>query len=369
MKPLSFFNYGRNNKGKVIRSMKAILVAVAFLIVLYAFIETIYKIQYDKWVSPFEYSTTITFNEGIYDKEKILDEIRNNENLKEIVEVNKLHGIRYSGPGFLDNAVAIGVKERDQDKFLKNQNITLEQGVLPKDEQKEIAINKSIAKNRNLHLGDMIGSDENSFDTLPGAYKIVGFVEGKGLYSIYSAKEVEKVDTYFLFPKDGKIDSLNQDIIPMAKENFIAENLSFAIDNFNKSMKALKSADIITVLALIVMIITVGTAKYAEFLNRKEEIGTLNSIGYSKQYLMKRAFTEVLIVNLIGLTLGVVVGIGIDYIICKVFWAKIGFDGSLITKEGVAISILLAMFTTLFTIIPINNTILKLDSINIIEGE
>ena len=110
-----------------------------------------------------------------------------------------------------------------------------------------------------------------------------------------------------------------------------------------------------------------GSSKYAEFFNRKEELGLLNALGYSKSIILKRAFSEVVIINFLGFLLGIALGYIVSAINTKVIWQPCGAKGFLFTIKGLSVATFVPLFTTLFTIIPINNLINKLDPIKMIE--
>ncbi len=93
------------------------------------------------------------------------------------------------------------------------------------------------------------------------------------------------------------------------------------------------------------MVISVGSSKYVQFFSRKQEIGILNAMGYTKAELMKKAFWEVIIVNMIGFILGIIFG-----------WVSSNLinDGAFRAVGGVAVyfslkAFLMAFYVPLFT--------------------
>ena len=370
MKPLSSIIYAKNNKGKTFSSMQAIVIAVFFIMILYTFFETIEVLQINKTIKPMEYSNTISSLDEKDINKETLEEIKEKGMADYLIPTSNIYTLRYMMPGISDRTKVLGLKEKDMNTFLEKQHMELISGRLPKEGEKEIAISEFILKNRNCNIGDMVGTDIDEFDTLPGSFKIVGVLKGDGFYSIYPWKEDEFSGTYFIFPKEGQIDKLGAYLESFDKEKFDIATLEKTKVDFNSSMDIIKTLDLITIISLVVIVIIVGISKYAEFLNRKEEIGLLNALGYSKGYLLKRAFLEALVINVLGLVIGIIIGVGVNALIKQGLWSKLGVDlALLLTWKSVFMSLLLAMFTTLFTLIPINNLINKIDPIKTVEGD
>jgi len=370
MKPLSSIIYAKNNKGKTFSSLQTIFIAVSFIMILYTCFETVKLLETNAYIKPMEYSNTISSLDGKDINKETLEEIKKNEMVDAIIQTSNIYALRFMVPGAADRAKVLCLKEKDMDSFLEKQHMELLSGRLPMEGEKEIALSEFISKNKNYNIGDMVGSDIDEFDTVPGSFKVVGIVKGAGFYSICPWKADEVSGRYFIFPKEGQIDKLGNYLEGFDKDKFDIGTLAKTTDDFNNSMAVMKTLDLVSIISLVVIVIIVGISKYAEFLNRKEEIGLLNALGYSKGYLLKRAFVEVLIVNVLGLLIGILIGVGVATLLKQGFWTKLGVDlAPLFTWKSIFISLILAMFTTLFTLIPINNLINKIDPIKTVEGD
>ena len=137
---------------------------------------------------------------------------------------------------------------------------------------------------------------------------------------------------------------------------------------FEKDTGFLEILDVISILTIVLMVITVGSSKYIEFLSRREELGILNAIGYSKKQILKRAVVEVICINTISYVLGLAMGIITSYISKKYFFEGSGLVGTVFNVKAFIVAAYIPLFTSLFTIIPINLIINKLDPINMIEN-
>jgi len=111
----------------------------------------------------------------------------------------------------------------------------------------------------------------------------------------------------------------------------------------------------------------VGSSKYVQFFNRKQELGVLNAMGYTKNQIMKRAFIEVAMINLFGFIIGMCLGTLCSVLINNGAFKAAGAIARYYCTKAFIVSLYIPIFTTLFTLIPVNRMISKLDPITMIE--
>lgn len=377
MKALSPFLYSRRNKRKVFASVNSVMIAVSFLFVLYAFLQSMMFFQERKAIYIYDNVAKVSsYGEKPIDKTLINDIIKNDD-VDRIIPIKTNFAIKYVIPGASDRARILPVLEEDREYFMDKLNIKLLQGRLPKEGLMEIAINKDIAKNRKVKLGDKVGDSVNKFDSLPGEYEIVGIIDDESLTSIisvnksnfpnYNNREESLSIGFYVFPKQGKKEAMDKYLSGLSNDDVSIFTKKTAGEYFDRTAGALKVIDIISILSIVVMVLTVGSSKYAQYLNRKEELGVLNALGFNKDQILKKAFKEVAIVNLFGYILGLILGFVVSLILSKVLWEPCGAKGFLFTNKGIIVSSFIPLFTILFSIIPINIMINNLDPIKMIE--
>jgi putative ABC transport system permease protein len=377
MKPLSPLLYSMRNRKKVFVSIKAVMLAVSFLYILYSFTNSIMDMEMRNGVPIYEKAAVVMNSQGKPIDSSLIKEIKNNENVERVVPTIFNYNIRYKIPGVSDRASAVPIRNSDINYFMEKLGIKLIAGDLPKEGLKEIAINKDIAKNRGVKIGDKVGNNVNQFDTLPGEYEVVGVIDSESLISIlsvnnsiypnYNNEEAAFGTSFYVFSKEGKKAAMDKYISSLPNDKARYEIEKTVKEHAEKASSSLKVMDIIAILSIIVMVINVGSAKYAQYLNRKEELGLLNAIGYNKDQILYKTFKEVVIVNLIGFALGIIGGFIVSYLINKGLWEPSGARGFLYTTKGFVVSVFVPLFTILFSIIPINNLVNKLDPIKMIE--
>lgn len=377
MKPLSPLLYSKRNKKKVLASINAVTLAVSFLYILYCFSNSIIGMVMRNGIPIYKKAAVVMNCQGKPIDSSIINEIKKNENVERVVPTIFNYHIKFKIPGVSDRASAVPIRKNDINYFMEELDIKLIAGDLPKEGLKEIAINCDIAKNRGVKLGDKVGNNVYQFDDLPGEYEVVGVIDSESLISIlsvndsnypnYNNEEAAFGTGFYVFSKESKKIAMDKYISNLPNDKVRYEIEKTIIDHAQKASASLKVMDIIAILSIIVMVINVGSAKYAQYLNRKEELGLLNAVGYNKDQILYKAFKEVVIVNLIGFVLGIVGGFIVSYLLNKGLWEPKGARGFLYTTKGFVVSVFVPLFTILFSIIPINNLVNKLDPIKMIE--
>lgn len=372
MKPLSALSYSKNNKKKLITSIIPILVAVSFLYVFQTFVRSLGESIYELNINPYKNHMTlqsIEKNKPI--PNSIVSIIKDNPNVDSIIPFVS-YKTRYLIPGAATNASILGVKSEDIPYVMKKHNIKLKEGRMPLENYKEVALDYRMSKNKKIKLGDKIGNSIDKNDSLDGEYKVVAIIEGDG-YLSFMPYNTNKNNTNMMnneilvFPKEDKVKEVDNLLLNLPKTDVVVMTLSGIIKNYNELLSTVHTLDIICVLAIIVMVISVGSSKYVQFFSRKQEIGILNAMGYTKSELMKKAFWEVIIVNLIGFILGMIFGWVSSNLINDAAFRSVGGVAVYFSVKAFLMALYVPLFTTLFTLIPVNRMISKLDPIVMIE--
>ncbi|OPJ62261.1 ABC transporter permease [Clostridium oryzae] len=378
MKPLSSMNYYKNNKKRFITSVISVFVAVSFIYMLYAFVGSLNKSLYILNVSSsHNYSKISSYGTKQNISDNILQKLRNNPDVDKLIPLRS-YGLRYSIPGSFTSAKAEAIKHADMNYFMKMDKLKIREGRLPEDGASEVAINNMVAMNRGIKIGDKVGSKVNKFDDLKGEYKVVGILKGRDMISFVSANNVTMPGyndkqgpvnkKYIVFPRTNRLKQLNNELDAMNKKELKIDTFTSVNKEFRQSISAIKLVDVISLLAIILMVITVGSTKYVQFFNRKEEIGTLNAIGYNKNQILSRSAVEVILLNFIGFVLGLLLGLILSKLCSSSLFESKGAYGVVFSLKAFSMSLYIPLFTILFTIVPINVIISKLDPISIIEN-
>lgn len=378
MKPLSALTYSKNNKKKFITSIIPIVIAVSFLFVLQTFVKSLGDTMYQ--VNVGSYKTHMLLYSSEDNKsipENIINTLSNSCNVEKAIPFRP-YETRYIIPGSITSAAILGIRPEDTNYVMKKHKATLKEGRLPLENSREVALDYRIAKNKKIKLGDKIGNSIDKKDTLDGEYTVVGILNGPDYLSLASynttpitpsIKETSLMQkSILIFPKEGRTKQVDDLLLSLPKNEVRAMTLSVITKGFNKSMSTMQTLDMICILAIIVMVISVGSSKYVQFFSRKQEFGVLNAMGYTKAKIMKKAFIEVLIVNILGFALGLGFGVLNSALINNAAFKSVGAVSIYFSSKAFLMALYIPLFTTLFTLIPVNRMINKLDPIVMVEG-
>lgn len=377
MKPLSALSYCKNNKKKLITSTISILVAVSFLYIFQTFVKSIGDSAYELKVNPYKNHMTVqSIGKDKPIPKSIMNILKDNPDVENIISFVS-YETRYTIPGASTSAFILGIRHENIEYVMKKHNITLKEGRLPLENHKEVALDYRMSKNKNVVIGDKIGNSIEKNDALNGEYTVVGIVEGDGYLSfmpyntdVATTKTNEAITaekSILVFPKNNKIKEVDKLLLSFPKKEVAVMTLSGIIKLYNKIASVMRTLNMICILAIVVMVISVGSSKYVEFFSRKQELGILNAMGYTKVELMKKVFWEVFIVNLLGFTLGIIVGWLSSILINDGAFGAVGGVSVHYSSKAFLMALYIPLFTTLFTLIPVNRMISKLDPIVMIE--
>ena len=377
MKPLSSFKYYTENRKKFITSIITVLVAVVFIYDIQCFTQSIKDSMYSLNVNSLKIHARIS--PPNYDKfipETMLDRIKSSEYVEKIIPCN-FYPTSYMVPGNRTSAYIFALRNEDIDYVMKKHDISIEEGRLPETGKPEVALDYRIAKNKRVTIGDRIGSKVDKSDWLDGEYTVVGILRSEDFISIRPYNITDKPITEgqqrylyqsaLLFPKENKMEALDDFLRSLSFKEISTDTYSKRLDYYNKPDNIWQILDILCILSIAVMIISVGSSKYVQFFNRKKDFGVLNALGYSKFKIIIITLKEVCAINLLGYILGIILALIIAFIVNTMVFVNIGGIGVFFSLKALLITLYIPLFTSLFTFIPVNNMINKLDPITMIE--
>lgn len=363
MKPLSTIKYIKGNIRKFVALMFTVILSVCLLYVSKMIISSFTSSTYYAWVEP------LSNMDVVMPLDKELDQ--------DIYQSDSYIASTYVSDIFINSTVgriSAYVWFLDTDKFEKLEEITgckLTEGRYPVDGKREIVVHNDIAKNKGVDIGDMIGSEVDSNDSLVGKYEIVGLIEGDALYCMASLQYAK--DKYKLSEEQlGAILSKDEQIQLEGKDGedyklYCKENEEEDLESSGKMLEVT-----LLVLNFVIILVTAFTlffVLYIYYLQRKKEFGILMALGYSRGFVVKRIFGEMVSVVLGGTTVGILLSIGLGVILNVSYFAKNGQKLSVIDGEYFISPLILVVSLCVLSSIPILKLTKKMDCISIIEGE
>jgi ABC-type lipoprotein release transport system permease subunit len=229
------------------------------------------------------------------------------------VTYNSSFGSIYSYVAFL--------QERDYIPFMQEMNWEILEGKLPAVNTNEIALTQNLAQNRNVKIGDEVGSSVGS-DYLRGRYKVVGILSnGDTIGAIGNLDSVVSDGSnswsYFVHPKDDYQGQLENQFATIALD--YKDQVKISTYQVDKKFFGDEFTMIDTIVNLINSILIVTVSLSLAFLNiilllqRQQEIGILLALGYTRT----RITLKIILENLLMLSLFTVVGFGVVGVIAS----------------------------------------------------
>lgn len=375
MKPLSIFNYYRNNMKRLLAVFLAVTFSVFLLYTLQMLIFSSFRTLYLAYVEPQKHFSSLLYKDKRIDPE-LTKSIRNQAQVEHVIPWVMYY--TYITYAFGETGTRIlSLNAGDMDTVMSAAGLKLIGGRLPKPGTEEIALHKIVAKNKGMDIGDSIGSYVDGKEAFRGTHEIVGIVDGPGILSFNSLEtwcNAYGYDPYMygliVIPKKGGLNELNLYIDSLPYQGLDVRTLNSVTAEQEETDRSVKTLlTLINMIVITIVSLCSGFLCYIYFYQRRAEFGLLNAIGYTRQRIINRAFAEVSGINMFGFLAGVLLGLLCAFAVdILVFIPK----GQLLTVwdlQYLLRAFCIPLFVTLFSIIPIWRMLKKLDPIAILEGE
>ncbi len=377
MKPVSNMKYYKHNKGRLFLLVVPLLLCVILLHTVYMIINSYYSVQYNAFVETRKHYTSIQAR-GSLIKTEILTTIENNEDTQKVVPCV----LGYTEIESVLSTVGVRVYllyQNDLREFMDKMNLKLAVGRLPDPGKNEIILHENIVKNKNLTIGDTIGNDIAAKEKLPGQYRIVGTLKGKalaGFASLEAWKEAIGEDNpeqygVLIYAKEGKLDSLNRYLsyLPLTGNDLSSYSNSWS--DFTESSESIYLLlNVIYGSVLIIVSVCLGFLTYLFYHGRLKEFAILNVIGYSRQTIILRNISEVLVLNFLSAISGILCSIIIGLVLNQAVFIAKGTPLNVLDPKAIILSLCIPMLCIIVQTVSIGISFnKKIDIVGVIEME
>lgn len=375
MRPLSIFNYYRNNMKKLLAVFLAVTFSVFLLYTLQMLIFSSFRTVHLAYVEPQKHFSSLLYKDKRIDPE-LTKSIRNQRQVEHIIPWVMYY--TYITYAFGETGTRIlSLNAGDMDTVMTATGLKLIKGRLPKPGTEEIALHKIVAKNKNLDVGDRIGSYIDGKEVFRGAHEIVGIVDGPAILSFNSLETWSNTYGYdpylyglIVIPKKGGLNELNQYIDSLPYQGLDVRTLNSVTAEQEETDRSVKTLlTLINMIVITIVSLCSGFLCYIHFYQRRAEFGLLNAIGHTRQRIINRAFAEVSGINMIGFLTGVFLGLLCALVLDILVFTPKGQLLVIWDMQFLVQVFCIPLFVTLFSIIPIWRMLKRLDPIAILEGE
>jgi len=229
------------------------------------------------------------------------------------------------------------------------QNYKLIEGRYPKEG--EVIVGKSIAPMLNsptIHIGNMELNISGVFDS------DIGFESGGVILTLKDAGELfnKKASMIFVDLDKGvesaniisKISKLSSDIDVKTTDSFVKNYHQFKIIQ--------TSADIISLIALLMGLISIASIMSITMIERKYEFGILRALGYSRGAITARILFETVIISMISYLFALILSLVILWILKHTPALQGYIDGEITLYIATKVGIATVVITILGAVIP-----------------
>jgi ABC-type lipoprotein release transport system permease subunit len=270
-------------------------------------------------------------------------------------------------------------------------DLRLKEGHLPQPRTNEIAIPESVAANRNLKVGDVIGDpDRPAYPgaqsiRLPSPYVISGIfarpeTDGEDHWlTLISLEYVEShegygpvsslASQYLVVPAEGQKAAMNEWLLGEV------ESLTVAVRTYSQAAAAERQG-VRTTLATIALLesviaimaaIALAVLNYLFMSQRRSEYGVLNALGHGRAWLVRRTMRETLLTTGAAWALSAVVCLGGLLYLGFGLFQPLGLRLNLLNLTPWTFTLPIPVAVLTVTWLSITRTLSRLDPVTIIE--
>lgn len=316
MNPISFRVYISRNLGKMIPFILIIALSLVVILMSKLFTKSVeddYKTSTNFWT---KYNTitvnTAEFRNGYTEINAALKNLNNAESV--IVGMQKQITIStLLGKGAYE---AHFVDELKVNTFVNTVGWRLVEGRMPIPAKDEILLTKAALKNKNLQVGDKIGSSVDANEDLKGDYTIVGALDGNNnitgaVGTVNPDEDVAGNWTFYIQPKEGKELELESELTKL-KSNYRSEvvlkthatAVQFQNEQFESLNVILWNLNFLTAGVMTMSIILLA---YIFINGRLKEFAIFEALGYQRSRIILKVITEFGFVSIVAWTVGFVI--------------------------------------------------------------
>lgn len=366
-KPLSIFTYYLRNKRKAVPVVILLVLAVFIINVLVNIIGSING-TFQKSFESYKYVTQVDQGKKGKIDEATIDKIKDLPGVKDVFK----GGSNWTNLPMIAGNTGISIFVLNQDdtkKMLGVFSARLAEGRLPKPGSNEVIISRSIANAKNIKVGSRLDKERD--------LKVSGILEGPVRIVIASYEYMQKDGrlkqapaTLYVVPKNYKtIESMNNNI----KNAFGGDEVKLMthksiMDEGKDSMGNLDMiVGVIDFLLILVMAISVGLLNYIYLMQRMNEFGTLEAVGYTPGCIIRRVTGEMLVLTIISFILGIAFSSLVFKLLEVNMFAQKGWYLDLISMKGILFSLPIPFVVLITGMLTVLWRLLRLDPVVVIE--
>jgi len=380
MKPFSTFKFFKENTRKGIVTFIVLILSICGISLITVIVNSIYDTVNSAWEPFTKYSLVSKIDGDFYLNNSIVSSLKSSNNIEKLISCDISYtNISLGIGGGSSSMYGIFAEKSDIEYYLSEIGDSIKEGYLPQNNTNEIAVHWRVMSSKKWKLGQIVGSNVNSDENLAGSYKIVGILDGPALTLVGTQTSNEKKYNenglklnkplcYAVFPKPGKLYSVNKSLDTLDKSKASVVDYSQIQKDMNESESSMNSTLLLIILIVVLILsISVGSLMYIVFLQRSNEFGILISIGYKRRFIYFLIFREILALNILSWITGMVITYFLVLFLNNTVYIPQGNILNFFNTRVFIYSLVVPIIVTLFSIPPIYLRMHKQDIITTIE--
>lgn len=378
IKPMSPMKFFLENKRKVTTIVITIILAVCAISLVTSLTGSLINSSKFIWIKPFEKYSLVTPLQGDYFiKDSVVERVKAIEGIKKTV-YGDVDFTTISLPFGGNDNVPVFFMEKEEIEFtLGETGCKLREGRLPAQNTNEVILHWRIMENKNLKIGDSIGSLIDKGEMLAGEYKITGIIEGDNVisfggesYKENQLKEIGEVNnkmSILVFP-DKSFSTVNKELEAFDGIDAKCYTYQQLKDKLEEQINGLNTTLLLIIIVVVMVLsISVGALMYITYMQRTDEFGILYAIGYSKKYIIKKISKEIIYLNMFSWVVGMILSFIFIFLLNKTIYNPQGQVLSLFDLREIFFTMFIPVMVGVFSLYPIVRVLKKWDPISVIE--
>lgn len=384
MNPLSPLTYYTRHKGKTLLLVAIIALATMGLFLMVAVLDTIPLRANASYLNDISRVYPTTDDEL---EPSIVSQLQIHPDVARVVHETGFH-VSYPVLIGSESLRLLGVSTEDADYLLEHANLRLKEGRMFKPRSNEVVLTAEVARALDLHVGDQLGRsvDKDKYQWMVTDMILVGileldynavaddeltprfgFLSGEYLNSheLYTPRRQNLV----IVPAAGRLDALNTFLDETIQSDFTeVETIDDLLVFVSIARQALYVIfGLVNVLVAIVIALVVATINRIALMDRIEELGALNALGFDRRFLTRRMVAETAVVSALGWLLGAVLSLALLQYLKDTFFYNLGADINIWNPAPFFFIIPMPLAISLSAILSIRKVFANLDAVQILE--
>lgn len=371
MKIFSGLKFFSENKKKSFVFFVVIALAICVVTIITILINMLIETVENYNVKPYSYFSVVLPNDGSEISQDVIKECSDNEAIDNVMEISYDESLVKLVVGGYSRVPIFFMDSENTERLMEYMGTSVKEGRLPKEGEKEIALDWRLMKNKELKVGDKVGNLIESGEVLYGEYTVVGSLNGDTMVSIggttYS-KSASKKGLLLLHTKK-KIDAAEKFVNKEFDESlYVVTTHESQKDFVDESLNSLKGILVAIISAVAVILsISIGAFMYIIYVQRAEEFGIMVAIGYNRNFVRNLILKEVTMLNFLSWLVGIILAAVIVGILNVAIYVPQGAYMNPFSVNVLFNTLIIPIVSTVMSIIPLMRYLKRTDPISVIE--